>query len=44
MILQTIKKNEIVFEKIDLSEESKDFIKRCLVVNPKDRISWNEIY
>lgn len=28
----------------DISEKAKDFIERCLVVDPKKRISWKEIY
>ena len=28
---------------IVVSDESKDFIKRCLVIEEKDRISWDQV-
>lgn len=31
-------------ENIEISDMSKDFIKRCLTIDPKKRISWSEIY
>lgn len=46
--LKTIKENEnkINFDlnKINISAESKDFIKRCLIVDKTKRISWLEIF
>ena len=43
-IMEKIKQNQILYNKVDLSEEAKDFIKRCLVVDPKGRIDWKDIY
>ena len=43
-IMEKIKQNQILYNKVDLSEEAKDFIKRCLVLDPKGRIDWKDIY
>ena len=43
-IMEKILMNEIVFEKPGLSEEAIDFVKRCLVVDPEERIGWADIY
>ena len=43
VILNKIKKNEIVFSKGE-SDEAKDFIGRCLIVDADERIEWKEIY
>jgi serine/threonine protein kinase len=32
------------FKSINISANVKDFIERCLTIDPKQRISWSEIY
>ncbi len=43
-ILKKIKNNRPDYSKINLSRNAKDFIDRCLTVDPKKRMSWIEIY
>jgi serine/threonine-protein kinase ULK2 len=43
-VLKQIMEDRIAIKRTDISEDAKDFIKRCLVIDPKDRIDWNEIY
>ena len=39
-ILKKIKNNRPDFSRVNISADAKDFLNRCLTVNPKDRISW----
>lgn len=39
-ILKKIKSNRPDYSKVNLSKDAKDFIDRCLTVEPKKRISW----
>jgi serine/threonine protein kinase len=43
-ILKKIKTSRPDFYGVNLSDKARDFIDRCLTVNPKNRISWKEIY
>lgn len=43
-ILKKIKNNRPNFAKVNISRTAKDFIDRCLTVDPKKRISWVQIY
>ena len=44
-ILKKIKKYPPRFpETVEISEMSKDFVRKCLTIDPKKRISWAEIY
>ncbi len=43
-ILKKIKNNRPDYSKVNLSRDAKDFIDRCLTIDPKKRISWVEIY
>lgn len=40
-ILKKIKSTKPDFSKINISANAKDFIERCLTVDPKKRISWS---
>lgn len=39
-ILKKIKKNRPDFSKVNISVEARDFLDRCLTVDPRKRISW----
>lgn len=39
-ILKKIKANRPDFSKVNISSSARDFIDRCLTVDPKKRISW----
>ena len=43
-ILKKIKNNRPDFSRVNISEDAKDFINKCLTVDPKRRINWSEIY
>lgn len=43
-ILKKIKANKPDFSKVNLSKDAKNFIERCLTIEPRNRISWVEIY
>eukprot|EP00828_Plagiopyla_frontata_P015023 TRINITY_DN1954_c0_g1_i5.p1 TRINITY_DN1954_c0_g1~~TRINITY_DN1954_c0_g1_i5.p1 ORF type:complete len:573 (-),score=107.27 TRINITY_DN1954_c0_g1_i5:71-1789(-) len=44
-LIQNIMKVPVRFQEgVNISKESKDFIKRCLQVEEKERISWDEIF
>ncbi len=43
-ILLKIKKTRPDYGKVNISERAKDFIERCLTVDPKARISWKDVY
>ena len=43
-ILRKIKKSQPDFTGIDLSKSARQFLSACLTANPKERISWLEIY
>lgn len=43
-ILKKIKNNRPDYSKVNISRNAKDFIDRCLTVDPKKRISWVQIY
>jgi len=44
-ILKKIKASPPKFpETVEISEESKDFIRKCLTIEPKKRITWKAIY
>ena len=43
-ILKKIKNNRPDYSKVNISKDAKDFLDRCLTVDPKKRISWQEIY
>jgi serine/threonine protein kinase len=42
-LLNGIYSKKVTFAK-DISETSKDFIKRCLEINEEDRMSWDEAF
>lgn len=39
-ILKKIKANRPDYSKVNLSRDAKNFIDRCLTIDPKSRISW----
>ncbi len=43
-ILKKIKNNRPDYSKVNISRNAKDFMERCLTIDPKKRISWVEIY
>jgi serine/threonine protein kinase len=43
-ILKKIRTTRPDFSGINISEKARDFIDRCLIVDPKSRIQWKEIY
>ena len=43
-ILKKIRSTRPDYYGVNLSDKARDFIDRCLTVNPKARISWKEIY
>lgn len=43
-IYKNILKNPPNFDKVNISDKAKDFIERCLIIDPKARISWKEVY
>ena len=43
-ILKNIKGRRPDYKKVQISAHAKDFIDKCLTVNPKKRIKWQEIY
>ena len=43
-ILKKIKNNRPDFSRVQISEKARDFIDKCLTVDPKKRIRWQEIY
>lgn len=43
-ILKKIKNQRPDYAGVNISDNAKNFIERCLTINPKDRISWKEIY
>lgn len=43
-ILKKIKNNRPDYSKVNLSSSARDFIDRCLTIDPKKRINWVEIY
>lgn len=40
-ILKKIKNNRPDYSKFNISADAKNFLDRCLTVDPKKRISWN---
>jgi serine/threonine protein kinase len=43
-IYKNIMKNPPNFDKVNISDKARDFIQRCLTIDPKARISWKEVY
>ncbi len=43
-ILKKIKNNKPDFSAVQISKECRDFIEKCLTVDPKKRIKWKEVY
>ncbi len=43
-ILKKIKNNRPDYSRMNISTSAREFIDRCLTVDPKKRISWQEIY
>jgi serine/threonine protein kinase len=43
-IINKIKATRPNYSKVNISVKAKDFIERCLTVDPKLRISWKEVY
>jgi serine/threonine protein kinase len=43
-ILNKIKTTRPTYSNINISDKAKDFIERCLTVDPKARIHWKEVY
>ena len=43
-LVRNIEKMPLVIKRKDLSAETQDFLRRCLQVHEKDRISWDEIF
>lgn len=43
-MLKLIQKTKIDYSSRKVSETACDFIKRCLTIEPKERISWVQIY
>ena len=43
-ILKKIKKSRPDFTGMNISEKARDFIEKCLTINPKERISWKQVY
>lgn len=43
-ILACIKNNRPNYTKVNISDKARDFIDRCLTIDPKERISWKEVY
>jgi calcium-dependent protein kinase len=44
MIYNCIKNEKPCFDGVNISPKAKDFILRCLTVDPSKRISWSEVY
>ena len=43
-ILMNIHKARPDFSAVPISKECRDFIDKCLTINPKQRIKWQEVY
>ena len=43
-LLKKIRNTKPVFSGREISDNAKDFIKRCLTVDPAARIDWKDIY
>jgi serine/threonine protein kinase len=44
-LLSNIEKTPIKFDpKVEVSEESKDFLRQCLTIDENQRISWQQVY
>jgi serine/threonine protein kinase len=43
-MLELIKKTVFDFSGIKISTNARNFIERCLTIDPRDRISWSQIY
>lgn len=43
-ILKKIKNSRPDYSSVQISAECRDFIDKCLTVDPKKRISWREVY
>ena len=43
-ILMNIHKSRPDFSAVPISKECRDFIDKCLTINPKQRIKWQEVY
>lgn len=43
-ILKKIKNTKPDFSRVNISGSAKDFIEKCLTVDPKKRIGWVQIY
>jgi serine/threonine protein kinase len=43
-ILKKIKTSRPDYSRVNISASARDFIDRCLTIDPKKRISWVEIY
>ena len=43
-ILKKIKANRPDYTRVNISNNARDFLDRCMTVDPKKRISWSEIY
>jgi serine/threonine protein kinase len=43
-IMLSIKNTRPNYSKVNISDRARDFIERCLTVDPKARISWKEVY
>lgn len=43
-ILRKIKKTKPDFSGVNISANAKDFIEKCLTVDPQKRIPWQDVY
>ena len=43
-ILKKIKNSRPNYDSIQISANAKDFIDKCLTVDPQKRISWRDLY
>ena len=43
-LVRNIEKMPLVIKRKDISPETQDFLRKCLQVHEKDRISWDQIF
>lgn len=43
-ILKKIKKKDLELTGAHISEEAKDFLLKCLTINPSERMQWEKIH